>query len=106
MTKTSGKPGCCVTEVQNRYIREWMFWHGHDGCRYFVWPKNNAEFWHNKIKTNIERDARKKKQLEDAGWNVIVVWECQLRPEKRDKTLEELESMLKTRLEMRHRKDS
>ena len=82
------------------------FWHGHDGCRYFVWPKNNAEFWHNKIKTNIERDARKKKQLEDAGWNVIVVWECQLRPEKRDKTLEELESMLKTRLEMRHRKDS
>jgi hypothetical protein len=50
--------------------------------------------------------ARKKKQLEDAGWNAIVVWECQLRPEKRDKTLEELESMLKTSLEMRHRKDS
>lgn len=57
------------------------FWHGHDGCRYFIWPKNNAKFWHHKIETNIERDARKKKQLEDAGWNVIVVWECQLRPE-------------------------
>ena len=40
------------------------------------------------------------------GWNVIVVWECQLRPEKRDKTLEELESILKARLEMHHRKDS
>lgn len=72
----------------------------------FYLAQKQCEFWHHKIETNIERDARKKKQLEDAGWNVIVVWECQLRPEKRDKTLEELESILKARLEMHHRKDS
>lgn len=100
-----GSPDVVLPKYRTVIFVNGCFWHGHDGCRYFIWPKNNAEFWHNKIKTNIERDARKKKQLEDAGWNVIVVWECQLRPEKRDKTLEELESILKISLEMRHRKD-
>lgn len=104
--KLPGSPDVVLPKYRTVIFVNGCFWHGHDGCRYFVWPKNNAEFWHHKIETNIERDARKKKQLEDAGWNVIVVWECQLRPEKRDKTLEELESMLKINLEMRHRKDS
>lgn len=104
--KLPGSPDVVLPKYRTGIFVNGCFWHGHDGCRYFIWPKNNAEFWHNKIKTNIERDARKKKQLEDAGWNVIVVWECQLRPEKRDKTLEELESILKISLEMRHRKDS
>lgn len=74
------------------------FWHGHEGCKYFVWPKNNAEFWHNKIETNIARDARKRKQLEDAGWNVLIIWECQLRSEKCEDTLERLEFELRNRL--------
>mgnify|MGYP002574252728 CR=1 FL=1 len=104
--KLPGCPDMYFARYRTAVFVHGCFWHRHDGCRYFIWPKNNAEFWHHKIETNIERDARKKKQLEDAGWNVIVVWECQLRPEKRDKTLEELESILKARLEMHHRKDS
>lgn len=74
------------------------FWHGHEGCKYFVWPKNNAEFWHNKIGTNIARDARKRKQLEDAGWNVLIIWECQLRSKNREGTLERLEFELRNKL--------
>ena len=70
------------------------FWHGHEGCKYFVWPENNAEFWRKKIVTNISRDERKKSQLEEMGWNVIVVWECELRPKERQKTLEKLEKEL------------
>ena len=96
--KLPGSPDVVLPKYRTVIFVNGCFWHGHDGCRYFIWPKNNAEFWHHKIETNIERDARKKKQLEDAGWNVIVVWECQLRPEKRDKTLEELESILKARI--------
>lgn len=79
--KLPGSPDVVLPKYRTVIFVNGCFWHGHDGCRYFIWPKNNAKFWHHKIETNIERDARKKKQLEDAGWNVIVVWECQLRPE-------------------------
>lgn len=51
-----------------------------------------------KIETNIERDARKIKQLEDSGWNVIIIWECQLRSEEREETLRKLVSALQSRL--------
>lgn len=66
------------------------FWHGHNECKYFVWPKNNAEFWRNKIETNIARDDRKIEQLRNMNWKVIVVWECQLRANQRAKTLASL----------------
>ena len=55
------------------------FWHGHAGCKYFVWPKNNEEFWKKKIEANIFRDQKKTKALEEQGWKVIVVWECELK---------------------------
>lgn len=55
------------------------FWHGHEDCHYFVWPKNNAEFWKKKIGPNIERDAKNHALLAKLGWNVIVVWECELK---------------------------
>ena len=77
------------------------FWHGHEGCKYFVWPKSNAEFWRQKIETNISRDQRKEAQLRDMGWNVMIVWECELRPPKRQATLERLESQIRRILEKR-----
>lgn len=67
------------------------FWHGHEGCRYFVVPKTNTEFWLNKINRNIERDNEKIRQLLDDGWNVITVWECQLKSAVREQTLKNLE---------------
>lgn len=95
--KLPGSPDVVLPKYRTVIFVNGCFWHGHDGCKYFVWPQNNADFWHRKIETNTERDVRKRKQLEDAGWNVIVIWECQLRSEKRSKTLEELEKMLKER---------
>lgn len=44
-------------------------------------PKTNVEFWARKFELNVERDARKTRELEDAGWAVRTVWECQLRCE-------------------------
>ena len=63
------------------------FWHGHEGCHYFVWPKNNAEFWKKKIGSNIERDAKNHALLAKLGWNVIVVWECELKRSTAEETL-------------------
>ena len=53
----------------------------------FVWPKNNAEFWKKKIGSNIERDAKNYALLAKLGWNVIVVWECELKRSTAEETL-------------------
>ena len=71
------------------------FWHGHEGCKYFVWPKNNADFWKKKIEQNIARDKRDFILLQGAGWRVIVVWECSLKKNVCIKTLELLSISIK-----------
>ena len=53
------------------------FWHHHD-CPYFEWPKNNAEFWKKKIEGNVSRDRVELKKLEEMGWRVFVIWQCEL----------------------------
>lgn len=99
--KLPGTPDLVVPKYRTVIFVNGCFWHGHEGCKYFVWPKSNAEFWRKKIKTNISRDQRKEAQLRDMGWNVMIVWECELRPPKRQATLERLESQLRQILEKR-----
>lgn len=65
------------------------FWHKHD-CGRFVWPKSNPEYWHPKIERNVERDKLNKENLESLGWRVFTVWECELKKNVREKTLETL----------------
>lgn len=64
-----------------------VFWHGHEGCRYFRLPKSNVDFWKNKIERNKERDLRERIKLRDMGWHVIQFWECQLKPSVRNENL-------------------
>ena len=54
------------------------FWHRCPHCRPPM-PKSHSEFWETKFARNQERDARKIRQLEDAGWRLMTVWECELR---------------------------
>ena len=57
------------------------FWHGH-ACKAAKMPKSRADYWREKIEDNRRRDRRKRRQLRALGWQVIVVWECELkRPE-------------------------
>ena len=53
-------------------------------------PKSNVDYWKKKLYGNKERDERNQKELEEMGWNVITVWECQLKKDKLKQTLEEL----------------
>ena len=99
--KLPGTPDVVLPKYRTVIFVNGCFWHGHEGYKYFVWPKNNAEFWRQKIETNISRDQRKEAQLRDMGWNVMIVWECELRPPKRQATLEWLESQLRQILEKR-----
>ena len=75
------------------------FWHGHPGCAKFSMPRSNVEFWQEKIRRNKERDAQEVGALEALGWNVIVVWECELSRRARDLTLRNLVDAVRRNIE-------
>lgn len=65
------------------------FWHGHEVDGHI--PRSNSEFWRKKIERNKQRDEQDKLKLEQLGWRVMTVWECQLKPAVRRQTLLEIE---------------
>ena len=62
------------------------FWHRHD-CSRFVWPSSNQDYWRPKILRNVERDKKNTEELKALGWNVITVWECELKRAVREENL-------------------
>lgn len=85
--KLPGTPDIVLKKYKTVIFVNGCFWHMHEGCKYFVWPKDNSEFWKNKLLANKERDEKEKKEIEELGWKVIVVWECQLKKAERERTL-------------------
>lgn len=85
-----GKPDIVFPKYNTVVFVNGCFWHAHTNCRYFVWPKNNESFWKKKITRNVERDNQNISELKTKGWHVIIVWECDLKPQKRKETLEAL----------------
>lgn len=90
-----GKPDIVLPKYKTVVFVNGCFWHGHEGCRYFVWPKNNAEFWKEKITGNIQRDKRNHRLLEEQGWRVIEIWECELKKKSAQDRLEHLAQELR-----------
>lgn len=88
-----GKPDIVLPKYRTVIFVNGCFWHMHEGCKYFVWPKHNEEFWEKKIRDNAERDRRNCLKLEEQGWKVLTVWECSLKDSKED-TLQWLEKQL------------
>ena len=83
-----GKPDIVLPKYRTCIFVNGCFWHKHEGCKYFIWPKNNAEFWRNKILANKERDKKAIESLKQAGWRVITIWECELKGSEGQTTLE------------------
>ena len=90
-----GKPDIVLPKYKTVIFVNGCFWHAHEGCRYFIWPKSNVNFWKRKINGNVERDLRNHQLLNEQGWNVIVVWECQLKKTTINETLQHLVSQIK-----------
>lgn len=74
-----GTPDIVLQKYKTVIFVNGCFWHGHEGCKYFVWPQNNADFWKKKIESNISRDRKKTEALKEQGWKAILVWECDLK---------------------------
>ena len=85
-----GKPDLVFPKYKTVLFIHGCFWHGHEGCKYFVVPKTRTEWWLEKIGKNVEKDNRSILELHLLGWSVLIVWECELRPDKRKKTLTDL----------------
>jgi len=85
-----GKPDIVLPKYKTVIFVNGCFWHAHEGCKYFVWPKNNADFWKKKIESNVMRDTKNYQLLEKLGWRVFTVWECELKPFVRENTLREI----------------
>ncbi len=74
-----GSPDIAITSKKIGIFINGCFWHGHSGCKYYRVPQTNTEYWVIKINRNIERDKRNTEELENIGWKVIVVWECEVK---------------------------
>ena len=85
-----GHPDIVLPKYKTMIFVHGCFWHFHEGCRYAVMPSSNTAFWENKLYTNRDRDSRNQETLSTMGWNVITVWECELKKNKREETLNKL----------------
>lgn len=85
-----GKPDLVLPKYRSVILVHGCFWHGHEGCPYFVKPKTRSEWWIQKIRRNQLKDKENMFALTLAGWNVLTVFECELRPSCRESTLGKL----------------
>ncbi|NNJ14574.1 DNA mismatch endonuclease Vsr [Pseudomonas putida CSV86] len=74
-----GSPDIVLPKFMTCIFIHGCFWHRHPGCRYATVPKTNADFWEKKFGSNVERDMRNKAALEEAGWSVLIIWECEIK---------------------------
>ena len=93
--KLPGRPDIVLQKYHTVIFIHGCFWHGHEGCRYFVVPKTRTEWWLNKINTNRENDRKNCELLKEMKWNVITVWECSLKKKKQESTLNNILNMIK-----------
>jgi DNA mismatch endonuclease (patch repair protein) len=82
-----GKPDIVLTKYKTVIFVHGCFWHGHANCKYYKVPQTRTEWWLNKINRNKANDEKAVKALKKAGWKVITVWECKLKPAKVENTL-------------------
>ncbi len=87
-----GKPDIVLPKYHIAIMVHGCFWHAHraTGCTIFKMPSSRSDWWREKLEANQARDRRSIKALKQEGWRVIVVWECQLHPNRREATLKSI----------------
>lgn len=85
-----GKPDIVLAGYKTIVFVHGCFWHRHEGCKGATIPKTRTDWWLEKLNKNVERDNKIKKELENNGWKVIVVWECETLPRNADNLAKKL----------------
>ena len=89
-----GKPDLVFPKYKTVIFIHGCFWHGHEGCKYFVVPKTRKKWWLEKINRNKQLDAENLGKLKNLGWKILTVFECKLKPVNEEKTLNQLATRL------------
>lgn len=89
-----GHPDIVLRKFRTVIFVNGCFWHGHEGCDAYRLPHTNTDFWRAKIERNRCRDREEQRRLAQMGWHCMTVWECELRPAVRERTLLALEYTL------------
>ncbi len=114
-----GKPDIVMRPYRTAIFVNGCFWHGHnvqleaaqvDSLKLIVdsscckIPTTNREFWVTKIHRNQERDQENYRVLQENGWHVIIIWECQLKPAVIEHTMREVELLLNENMLARYKR--
>lgn len=86
-----GKPDIVLPKYKTVIFVNGCFWHRHKGCKYATMPKTRIDYWNAKFERNVANDKLHVQQLEELGWKVIILWECELNKTGFDKRMESLE---------------
>lgn len=73
-----GKPDIVLSKYKTVIFINGCFWHRHPGCKYATTPSSHQEFWQKKFTANVKNDQKNHKLLTESGWNVILLWECEI----------------------------
>jgi DNA mismatch endonuclease (patch repair protein) len=92
-----GKPDVVFRRKRIAVFVHGCFWHRHENCKVANMPKSNTVFWRKKFDRNVARDQKARAQLEELGWRVEVVWECELGPKDVARMAASLEAIVKGR---------
>lgn len=93
-----GKPDIVLKKYNTVVFINGCFWHSHNNCRYAVIPKTRTEWWKQKLNKTKERDKKAIEALKGSGFEVITIWECSLKKNNREQTLENLLKQIKSNL--------
>ena len=77
-----GRPDLVLPKYRLAVFVHGCFWHQHEGCQYAHIPKTRTEYWKDKFARNVVRDGENEESLRYLGWNVVVIWECEVGDEE------------------------
>ena len=92
--KLPGKPDIILRKYMTVVFVDGCFWHRHEGCKYSTSPKTRKEFWENKFKNNIKRDAVVNLEYESLPWRVIRIWQCEINQKNLSSLVLEIEKKI------------
>ena len=95
VSKLPGKPDIVLAKYHTVIFVNGCFWHRHESCKYASIPKSNTDFWVKKFNYNVANDRKHREQLESDNWNVIVIWECEIK-KGFDATMERVIQQIRT----------
>ena len=89
----AGKPDIVLKKYSTVIFVNGCLWHGHKVCNH-NFPKSRLDYWVPKIEKNISNDLKNFNELKKSGWNVLVIWECELKSKIIDSTLSAVEDKI------------